>query len=407
MKVSTIYISAAAILCNVPIEFIGTFRLGELILMFYFIINFRQVIRIVNNNVFVKIYTFLTVIWFVLATISSYINGTENIEIIKGMANIFTIYSSLISLFLLIEKNINNAVVFLILYGLGSLFFSPFSYNTSDNINLSVGLNSGYYNNFFDIYAAPVLTPIIIGFSIIFYKSRGFIIILFLFYGCIGFINDGKSTGLIFILSGITLILHTFNIKLTLWKLRIIVICFPFIMTPLLLYIIQNKTVGSKETMSTISQNLKSTKNFNPFLVIARPEPLIGLFAVADSPLLGHGFLKTKHNFIKLTQQLGYLPKNWYYRYQKYGIPAHSNLVHAMIQGGIFCGLVWIFIISKSFTLLGISNKYKFDKFTMFTHILYFYLMWNILFSPILRVEMGFFVAMVFVLQTRITKKFI
>jgi hypothetical protein len=116
-----------------------------------------------------------------------------------------------------------------------------------------------------------------------------------------------------------------------------------------------------------------------------RPEGLVAIRAIMDSPFLGHGSYAVDYKYYQLLQlykyQYGYSDSDTSEDVEDPGIPTHSHLTMSWVEAGFFASLFWFYILY----LLGRSLV----RLTEFPHPLgpvYVYLfmtfIWDILFSP-------------------------
>ncbi|MEO7176883.1 MAG: hypothetical protein ABIV51_13250 [Saprospiraceae bacterium] len=129
------------------------------------------------------------------------------------------------------------------------------------------------------------------------------------------------------------------------------------------------------------------TKSSSPLVVflysIHRIEPLIGLKAISDKPLIGHGS-HTKTNFYtRWAIQQGIITKYQMTGEREEMIPVHSVVLTSMVEGGIFAGLLWIFIVF--YLLKSIPNMLFRSprKYAIVAVLMVMDSMWNIFFSPL------------------------
>ncbi|MDG2535777.1 O-antigen ligase family protein [Sphingomonas sp. HITSZ_GF] len=122
------------------------------------------------------------------------------------------------------------------------------------------------------------------------------------------------------------------------------------------------------------------------FLLAGRTEWLATVQAIKDSPIIGHGsFAKDSHYvrmyFIEL-QRLGLsYSYDYYVRTYGFGIPQHSFVLGAWVEGGILAALVWIWglwlVLRAMFHTLKISPV---PVYLVSVTVMFF--VWDILFSP-------------------------
>ena len=86
-------------------------------------------------------------------------------------------------------------------------------------------------------------------------------------------------------------------------------------------------------------------------LVGGRPETLVAIQAIRDSPIIGHGSFPEGTKYIQLKQDIRYEhgysdsdePEDTETKIPV--IPTHSHLTLAWVEGGILGGLCWIYIL--------------------------------------------------------------
>ena len=348
-------------------------------------------------------YSFMLTCWLCLGSIASLINMVDypdlyfytppSIAFAKGAANIFFVWISTSVFMIALSKDPSLVVYYLVPYGLSSAVFSPYHYTFEDSTqkNFMTLASSDVVDNYFDMYVSPILTPIAIALPFLL-KARGALAILLIAaFGLLAVAFDAKSTGFIFVLASATLTLNYFRVKLSPMTLKILFVLSPMAIIPMLIMLAQANLLGSSGDKLILDIN--KTEHFNPFLIIGRPAPTIAMVAIWDRPLLGHGFNKQDMQYPSRLKALGYLPYEYPDRYM--GIPAHSNLLNAMVEGGIAAGLVWVFLLLISFKSFSIASLKDYEAITGYLFIGFFFLLWNILFSGTLRLDVGHFIAII------------
>lgn len=361
----------------IPVQFIGLLRVGEITLLFFFLLSIINVINIIRTEKVVRVITVLFVLSIVVSLFSSFLfkNGSE--AILKGVANYLFMYTSLFSMYILIKNNENGLLVYFLALSIGSTFYNPYLTIRSEyNLDRVYGTAS-----YFDILVAPVVTPLLLGLSFLKFKFSKYVFWgLFLSYGVIAVLNDARSVGFIFLLASLAFLVKNINAVPSLNKLRLIILFSPIIIIPLFIFFVKNGLVGKESSQYTESL-MKTTKTFNPFLLVGRPDPIVGLIAFYDKPLTGHGYNSDNPKYIFMAKVAGLLPKNFKFEHDGM-IPSHSVLVNGMVEGGILCSFLWIFILGIGIKGLWLVSKVKYTNYTFFVLYAFFSLFWNILFSP-------------------------
>ena len=375
---------------NFPVQFVGVLRLGEIIGLLYILFHLPSLTRLISLNRHIKYYTLLTAFWLILAFMSSVINDTSNLDIQKGLANIIFLYTTFIAFFMLFEKNLSLILYFLITYAIGSLFFSPYSYAIGSVLDISTEISNGTFGNAFDIFVVPVIMPLLMVILILIPRKSFWIILLTLSFGLISIYFDAKSVGFVFILTALVYFLKTVNYRLSTYTIYLYLLIFPFIFLPVLSSLIANNLLGSASS-GQLSEIVENTDKYNPFTFFGRSHTIVGILAVADQPLWGHGFNKQDPGYFQLAISMGFLPLNSYYRFND--IPSHSILIGTMIQGGVLSSLIWFYCFSVTVKALSTMFEVKKNPFSIFICIAFFLIFWNILFSAIARTDLGYLLA--------------
>jgi O-antigen ligase len=116
-----------------------------------------------------------------------------------------------------------------------------------------------------------------------------------------------------------------------------------------------------------------------------RPETLVAIQAIRDSPIIGHGSFAADVHYLELKQQLqyeyGYSDSDTPEELEYPAIPTHSHLTMAWVESGILGGLLWIYIL-----VLAIRAIFRLASTRPNLAPLYSYLLvnfvWDILYSP-------------------------
>jgi hypothetical protein len=116
-----------------------------------------------------------------------------------------------------------------------------------------------------------------------------------------------------------------------------------------------------------------------------RPETLVAIQAIRDSPIIGHGSFAADQRYLDLKADLMY--ENGYSDTDEsedligHGIPTHSHLTMAWVESGILGGVLWIYIL-----VLVIRAILRITIVRPPLSPLYCYLLvnfvWDILYSP-------------------------
>jgi O-antigen ligase len=117
----------------------------------------------------------------------------------------------------------------------------------------------------------------------------------------------------------------------------------------------------------------------------ARPETLVAIQAIRDSPIIGHGSFAVDEKYLALKQDIqyeyGYTDTDEPEDSENATIPTHSHLTMAWVESGIFGGLLWIYVL-----VLVVRAVLRINLLRPALAPLYCYLLvnfaWDILYSP-------------------------
>ncbi len=142
-------------------------------------------------------------------------------------------------------------------------------------------------------------------------------------------------------------------------------------------------------------------------LVGGRPETLVAIQAIRDSPIIGHGSFPYGQKYLQLKQDIqyehGYSDTDEPEEVEYPVIPTHSHLTMAWVEGGILGGICWIYILAL--TLRGVLhlNSLRPNLAPLYCYFLVGFL-WDILYSPfgsVNRIWGAFFILLsYFILKT-------
>jgi hypothetical protein len=116
-----------------------------------------------------------------------------------------------------------------------------------------------------------------------------------------------------------------------------------------------------------------------------RPETLVAIQAIRDSPIIGHGSFAYGEKYVEMKQDIMYEhgysdsddPEVLFYP----TIPTHSHLTLAWVEGGIFGGICWIYIFILTLRALVRLVSLHPPLAPLYSYLLIGFL-WDILYSP-------------------------
>jgi hypothetical protein len=120
-------------------------------------------------------------------------------------------------------------------------------------------------------------------------------------------------------------------------------------------------------------------------LVGGRPETLVAIQAIRDSPLIGHGSYPVDPKYLQLKQDIqyehGYSDSDDPDDIGDPVIPTHSHLTMAWVESGILGGICWIYFLVLTLRAV-MSIGYLRPQFAPLYGYLLVWFLWDILYSP-------------------------
>jgi hypothetical protein len=116
-----------------------------------------------------------------------------------------------------------------------------------------------------------------------------------------------------------------------------------------------------------------------------RPETLVAIQAIRDSPIIGHGSFAYGYKYVELKQDImykhGYSDTDDAEESVYPTIPTHSHLTLAWVEGGIFGGICWIYILILTLRALVRLVALRPPLAPLYSYLLIGFV-WDILYSP-------------------------
>ena len=116
-----------------------------------------------------------------------------------------------------------------------------------------------------------------------------------------------------------------------------------------------------------------------------RPETLVAIQAIRDSPIIGHGSFAADVRYSNWRQQLqyeyGYSDTDTAEELEYPVIPTHSHLTMAWVESGILGGLLWIYILVLTIRALFRLALTRPNFAPLYSYLLVNFV-WDILYSP-------------------------
>ena len=120
-------------------------------------------------------------------------------------------------------------------------------------------------------------------------------------------------------------------------------------------------------------------------LVGGRPEMLVAIQAIRDSPIIGHGSFPVDEKYLELRQDLqyeyGYTESDTPEDVEEPVIPTHSHLTMAWVESGILGGVFWIYVLGLTFRAIMKVSFTRPPLAPIYSYLLLNFV-WNVLYSP-------------------------
>lgn len=369
-----------------PISIVGELKLGEPILILYFLFSLRKIAALFRIPVAQRIFI-LALLWLFSQVASDIYRGTPFADYSRGWAKIIMLLISYCACFTLVGINFNRAVAFAVGAALQTilnyLVFHPElqAYKFVFGNAISIG--------------AFVLAAVIGG------ERRLWVIAIPIAAGALAFFEDARS------LAGITVAAALYYLMLSLGLIhregthaRQIFFWVVWASTAYSIIILYN-SLGSEGMLSSSAldkYNAQTQKTGQFTLASGRGELYYSIPRILSSPIIGWGSWAKDINYVaQRAEELGANPAE---AVASTGglIPSHSHLLGAWLEAGLMGGLFWIYVLyllAHAFASGWLSMAGRWSGVCSFIMVLF---TWDILFSPFggeRRVNNGFYLWMV------------
>jgi len=368
------------ILCSQKISLGGEVFIGEILSFFIVLFNIKKL----HFSKLLKTMLGLIIIWIFAQIISDISNETEIIKTIKGVgAPLFLITTLLACIIYFKDKKelipsffLGTTIGLWLYFLLNSPFydFNPWKWGLGKAIGLSLLIYFSYW--FKGKNTTILLCSILFLILSLSHSSRslgGMLLISVMVYFILIKINNNKRWVKIKNKKA-----TTFNI------IAVLILLVIGLNSALSLLFTSELFLDNLPEEDALKYNIQASSDLG-FLLGARSEIVISLEAFYDRPFFGHGSWAEnydyKYQYINLMDLLGTMNldfKTALYLSTNDLIPCHSYLMGAIVWGGLFSGLFWLFILYKIINVM-VKNSNKLSLLQVYLSIT---TLWNILFSP-------------------------
>ncbi len=120
-------------------------------------------------------------------------------------------------------------------------------------------------------------------------------------------------------------------------------------------------------------------------LVGGRPETLVAIQAIRDSPIIGHGSFAVDPKYLKMKQDIafenGYSETDSPEELEVDTIPTHSHLTMAWVESGILGGVLWIYLLVLTIRGVLVIPFLRPHFAPLYSYMLMNFV-WDIIYSP-------------------------
>ncbi len=355
---------------------IGEISISEVFLIIYFLTHFfTDSIR--KNRDFKHIY-YLYICLFLFQCLSELMVGNKLDNSLKGIS---VTVVSFFHLYFLIKLFIKNKL--LAMWALVGMLLRGYIWGGDISGDVDSAL-SGEDATFLKFYIAPIITYIILIYSVI--KPKKTTSAVFMYVGVFFIIAGTRSSGGTVFLTGVIswLILNKNRIsKKTVYKYSFLILAIGYSS-----YYIYVDYVMSGNIKSGNNQQLFRAENpYNPInlLMVGRSETFVGLQAFMDKPLWGYGSWKLdsetgyKYSILRYDIQNSESERMIFKSTDR--IPCHSVIVGWGTYNGIFVFIMGLFIIIYTYKR-GFQSLQVYDSMNIMLIFCLLQGCWHALFSP-------------------------
>jgi hypothetical protein len=381
-RLSNLVPMMVAISMVIPVTLVGTFRLGEILVLALYPFYFKHIAKALRNREVLFLLSLAT-LWFCSQLLSDIFNGSTTKNLLRGLGSIVLTMTTFVFFCGLYARDYRNHLGAVLGAIAGGLLSASLIYRFDRG-------NQSYAENLWDFYVSGWAHPAFALLSFLLFRKHPWILFpVGIVYAVLANIYGGRSDGLIVLISTlfffylwIQLSKSGVNLRGTMRKGFILS---SVLLVPMYFMYVSFAQAGTLGKSAKIQIDLAKNP-YNPVevLLLARNESLIALDAIYEKPLLGHGSWANPGHLrrlylLKMREIYGSkAPKQIFQDI----LPVHSVLLGAWVFGG-FAGFVfWAYVIYRTFYL---ANRLLLGASLAMIALVVVYLpyfSWHVMFSP-------------------------
>ena len=365
------------------VRLVGDLPVGEIFAAIFlpFLLAFR---RRALFRPRVGLIVLLLILWLANQVVTDLYRGTETVDWLRGDANILFFMADWLVLTILLSNRVRSQVIFGACYGVGSLLAArfqpsdfalehPWKFGYAEGSNLLAALVSCYFfKRRMNVLAILVLVSIL----------------------AVNLLDNYRSPVLNILVS---LVLIFFPLPEYIGRIKVLPRkgTVPYVLVVLMLTGLAGAGAAGLVRLATArglideearSKNQMQAHGAGGLILGGRPEILVSSRAVYDSPILGHG--SWARDF-KYTEMLADIQAEWGITVDlrdleaesRGTIPAHSHLMGAWVQAGVFGAVFWFYLFILTVKAILRTSVLR-PSLAPFYAIQFANLFWDIWLSP-------------------------
>ncbi|HMG84951.1 MAG TPA: hypothetical protein VK574_04380 [Terracidiphilus sp.] len=380
------FLVALGISSSVVVRLVGDLFVAEIamIVTFPFVLAFS--IRRLQRPYLIRLFVLLG-LWFLAQVLSDAYNHTVWLDRMRGMAGIIVFTTEIAFLAMVVAENERRKTIFITAFAIGSVVLTRYQPNVA-----AIGLEGADAWKWSYSFGVTILA--LLASSLLAARGRQvFALLLLIGVSAIDLLMNSRSAFLMLLVSTVLAFpiipdqIGRFGLlpqRNNLFRVAMVVVLALAAgwSANQLLRLVTRSGLISEEAQ----EKNESEAQAGNLLLGGRPEVFIGLHAVMDSPVLGHGSWARDMKYTEMQYDL----------MQEYGIngdltdteadtrgliPSHSHIIGAWVYAGLFGAIFWgyvIWLLTNAIVIVAVRRP---PMAPVYSWLLVGFF-WNILFSP-------------------------